>query len=71
VAPSSPSPSRDWLEGVVLRQEYSTLESEWMSKTGGGGGSQASGGSHVLELEQQIKSSSKSERGLDCVVPSD
>jgi hypothetical protein len=48
VAPSSPSPSRDWLEGVVLRGEYSLLESKWMLKTG----APASGGTHILDLEQ-------------------
>jgi hypothetical protein len=28
VAPSSPSPPQDWLEGVVLNTEYSLLDSE-------------------------------------------
>jgi hypothetical protein len=49
VTPSSPSPSWDQLEGVVLRGEYSSLESEWKSKIWG---RPASGGSHVFDLEQ-------------------
>jgi hypothetical protein len=49
VAPSSPSPSRDWLEDVVgvlfvgVRVDVKN------------GGPSPSGGSHVLELEQQIQ----------------
>jgi hypothetical protein len=62
VTPSSPSPSRERLEGVILRGEYSSLESEWKSKTGAARQVVAP---TSLILSTRSKSSSKSERDLD------
>jgi hypothetical protein len=68
VTPSSPSPSRDQLVGVVLRGEYSLLESEWKSKTGAA--RQAAAPTSLI-LSSGSKSSSKLERDLDREVFSD
>jgi hypothetical protein len=62
VTPSSPSPSRDRLEDVVLRGKYSSLEFEWKLKTGAA--RQAVAPTSLI-LMSRSKSSSKSERDLD------
>jgi hypothetical protein len=62
VAPLSLSPSRDRLEVVVLRGEYSSLESEWKSKTRAA--RQAVAPTSLI-LSSRSKSSSKSKRDLD------
>jgi hypothetical protein len=50
VSLSSLSPPRLRIEGVVLVDEYSSLESVVIAN----GGLPTGGGSHVLELEQMI-----------------
>jgi hypothetical protein len=68
VTPSSPSPFRIWLEGVVLCGEYSSSESEWKSKTGAA--RQAVAPTSLI-LRSRSKFSSKLEKDLGCEVFSD
>jgi hypothetical protein len=66
VAPSSLSPSQDRLKDVVLRGEYSSLESEWKSKIGA---TRQAVALTSLILSSRSKSFSKSERDLDRIGP--